>query len=112
MPDGLSTTVRSDGTVALIDLVGDIDGSADGPLIEAYEAASGPAVTRVVLNFGGVGYINSTGIAVIVQLLARARADRRDVHAFGLSDHYRQIFEITRLADFVTIRADEASAIA
>ena len=79
------------------------------PLLEAWaQAASG--VDRVVLDFGGTEYINSTGLAVIVQLLARARADRCDVHAFGLSDHYREIFEITRLADFVTLHPDRAAA--
>jgi anti-anti-sigma regulatory factor len=47
-----------------------------------------------------------------VQLLARARAAGVDVHAFGLTDHYRHIFEITRLADFVALHTDEASAVA
>ena len=49
---------------------------------------------------------------VIVQILARARAAGVSVHAFGLSDHYRHIFEITRLSDFVALHADEAGAVA
>jgi anti-sigma B factor antagonist len=56
-----------------------------------------------VLDFSNVEYINSTGIAVIVGLLARARANRQTLSARGLSEHYRQIFEITRLSDFMTI---------
>src|SRR4029453_6282677 len=61
--------------------------------------------TRVVLDFGGVGYINSTGIALIVRLLAEARRDHRDVVAVGLTDHYREIFRITRLSAHLTIAA-------
>ena len=66
----------------------------------------------MVLNFADAGYINSTGIALIVGLLARARADGIEVRACGLSDHYREIFEITRLADFMRIKTDETSALA
>jgi anti-anti-sigma regulatory factor len=38
-----------------------------------------------------------------VGLLARARTNGQVLSARGLSEHYRQIFEITRLADFMTI---------
>jgi anti-anti-sigma factor len=65
----------------------------------------------VLLNFGGVGYINSTGIALIVGLLAQARKERRQLLACGLSEHYREIFEITRLSDFMTTYADESAAL-
>jgi anti-anti-sigma factor len=66
----------------------------------------------VILNFTDVDYINSTGIAVIVGLLARARSDGRPLKAFGLSDHYREIFQITRLADFMPIFDDQPAALA
>jgi len=50
-----------------------------------------------------VGYINSTGIAVIVGVLARARADGAARQRDGALAHYREIFEVTRLSDFLTI---------
>ena len=53
-----------------------------------------------------VDYINSTGIALIVSVLARARAERRKVVASGLSPHYREIFDITRLSDFIELFPD------
>ena len=62
------------------------------------------------LDFTGVEYINSTGIALLVSLLAKARHDDRPVVAWGLTDHYREIFEITRLADFLELVADEQAA--
>jgi anti-anti-sigma factor len=88
---------------------GDVDIAADEALAAAYGAAAQSGAGRVVLDFAGVDYINSTGIALIVGLLARARADSRPVSARGLSEHYREIFEITRLSDFMTILADEQS---
>ena len=65
----------------------------------------------MLLNFEAVEYINSTGIALIVGLLARGRAEARNIVAFGLDDHYREIFTITRLSDFMTLFPDEDSAV-
>jgi anti-anti-sigma factor len=97
----LEARVRDEGGTAVIELAGDIDRDAEAALDAAYTQVG--QATSVVLDFAGVQYINSTGIAVIVGLLARARANRQTLVARGLSEHYRQIFEITRLADFMTI---------
>src|SRR5688572_3650726 len=88
---------RRDG-VTLIDMPTNIDISTEAALDTAYSEVSpkGP----ILLNFTGTQYINSSGIALIVGILARARKEARPVAAFGLSDHYREIFEVTRLSDF------------
>jgi len=105
-------TVRHQQGVAVIDLRGEVDAFAEEALNAAYvEAVSGDAAT-LLLNFDGAEYINSTGIALIVALLAQARKSHRRLLACGLSDHYREVFQITRLADFISIFRDEASAIA
>jgi anti-anti-sigma factor len=90
-----------------IELRGEVDGRAEGGLQDAYAEAAARDPRRLLLDFAGVDYINSTGIALIVGLLARARKERREVVARGLSPHYREIFEITRLADFMTILPDD-----
>jgi anti-anti-sigma factor len=88
---------------ARLELRGDVDVASDETLADAYVTVSGMGAGRVVLDFGQVDYINSTGIALIVRLLAEARRDHRTVVAEGLSDHYREIFRITRLSDYLTI---------
>lgn len=97
--------VRREGDRAVIALTGDIDRTADPVLADAYREAGD--VQAVVLDFGDVAYINSTGIAVIVGLLARVRAEGRSLVARGLSPHYRRIFEITRLSDFMELEDEE-----
>jgi anti-anti-sigma factor len=107
---GIPFDVRVDETdgVARLRMSGDVNRSAHEQLEEAYAGTgNGP----VVLDFSDVDYINSTGIAVIVGVLAKARAAGRAVRAFGLTDHYRQIFQITRIADFMTIFDDETAAV-
>ncbi|MDP9023629.1 MAG: anti-sigma factor antagonist [Actinomycetota bacterium] len=104
--------VRDRGGAAVLDLHGDLDGRADAALNGAYADAAGTtAVVPLVLNFKDVGYINSTGIALIVGLLAKARAEARSIRVVGLSEHYRHIFEITRLADFMSFFPDEETAV-
>jgi anti-anti-sigma factor len=103
----LEARVRDEGERAVIELSGDIDRDAEPALDAAY--AQVEQARSVVLDFARVEYINSTGIAVIVGLLARARRNGQTLGARGLSEHYRQIFEITRLADFMQILDEEGT---
>jgi anti-anti-sigma factor len=104
--------VRRRAGLAVVDLHGDVNREADRDLNRAYDEAAAAGAARLLLNFAGVDYINSTGIAVIVGLLARARKDGRQLVICGLSEHYRTIFEITRLIDFMQVFPDEDGAVA
>ena len=99
----LEVRVRQQPRAAIVDLSGEINAFAEEALNAAYAEAERGNPEVILLNFSDVDYINSTGIALIVSLLARARKERREIVARGLSAHYREIFEITRLADFMTI---------
>ncbi len=98
--------------IAIIDLRGEINSAGEETLNTAYAEAGHRNPATVLLNFAGVDYINSTGIALIVNLLAQARKAGRRLLTCGLSDHYVEIFQITRLVDFMSIYPDEASALA
>jgi anti-sigma B factor antagonist len=113
-PSPFQATVRqpADPTAVILDLSGDIDGRAEQALNQAYSDAVAREPNRLVLNFARVTYINSTGIALVVGLLVRARKERRVLTAWGLSEHYHEIFEITRLSEFMPIYPDETAALA
>ena len=107
----IEASVRERPGAVVVDLRGEINGLAEEALNAAYAEAAVRGASFILLNFGDVTYINSTGIALIVGLLAHARKDGRTVVSCGLSDHYREIFEITRLADFMQLYPDEESAV-
>ncbi len=107
-----SAAVRHRNGVAIIDFHGQIDGFADPGMEQAYAEAESQKPGAIVLNFTGVDYINSKGIALIVRLLAQARISHRRLLTFGLTEHYEEIFKITRLADFMSVHPDEGSALA
>jgi len=103
MASPLDASVRPEADGARITLTGRVDRDGDEALAQAYAAARATGSGLVTLDFTATDYINSTGIALIVRLLAEARRDRREVIAVGLSAHYREIFRITRLSDYLTI---------
>ena len=77
----LEAQVRHLPALAVIDLQGDIDSFAEQALDAAYSEAESQEPLTILLNFTKVDYINSTGIALIVSLLARARKDQRRLAA-------------------------------
>ena len=92
--------------VAVVDIKGEVTAACEPVLMSAYEAAGGGQTSRLVLNFAGLEYMNSGGIGMLVTLLVRANRQRQELAAYGLSDHYREIFDITRLSDFIELFPD------
>jgi anti-sigma B factor antagonist len=108
----LVATLRQEGATTILQLSGEIDGFADAAMDAAYARAAATAPRRLLLNFAAVDYINSTGIALIVAILAKTRSDQIALLTCGLSEHYQEMFRITRLSDFIPVFPDEASALA
>ena len=98
--------------VAVIDIEGEITQFADGVLQDAHDQATRKGATSVLLNFSGLDYMNSSGIGLLVTLLVRTQRNGQQLGAFGLSEHYREIFQLTRLDEAIVIYSDEATAIA
>jgi anti-sigma B factor antagonist len=108
-----SFDVRSpDERVGIVAVNGELTATAEEGLMEAYHRASDAETRAVVLDFTGLEYMNSTGIGLLVTLLVRAQRQRQRLLAFGLNDHYRQIFALTRLDEAITIADSEEDALA
>jgi anti-sigma B factor antagonist len=97
---------------SVVDISGDVTAASESALMDAYSKASGPTTRTLVLNFSGLEYMNSGGIGMLVTLLVRANRQRQQLLAFGLNEHYRQIFELTRLDEAIGIYETEADALA
>lgn len=108
----LITTVRTPlNGVSVIDLQGEVTGFAEETLMEAYTQATHGNTHAVVLNFSDLDYMNSSGIGLLVTLLIRAQRQKRNILACGLSEHYQQIFELTRLNEAIGIYESEELAV-
>ena len=109
----LTITVRRVGDKAsIMDIKGEVNSFAENALMDAYTQASIGNTKSIILNFTDLEYMNSSGIGLLVTLLIRAKRQAKTLIAFGLSQHYQQIFELTRLNEAIPICETEEEGLA
>lgn len=96
---------------SIIDISGELTAAAESGLMDTYTRASQPTTRTVILNFTNLQYMNSSGIGLLVTFLIRANRNKQKVLAYGLSEHYRHIFELTRLNEAISIYDNELAAL-
>jgi anti-sigma B factor antagonist len=111
-PNVLMTVRHPTATTSIIDIQGDVTTSAEGDLMAAYAEANTPTTHAIVLNFTGLGYMNSSGIGLLVTLMIRISRQEQRILAYGLNEHYQHIFEVTRLNEAIGVYASESAALA
>jgi anti-sigma B factor antagonist len=112
-PAKATLTVRHlSGHASVLDIRGEVTAAAESALMDAYTQATTAGARTLILNFTGLDYMNSSGIGLLVTLLIRANRQKQKLLACGLSEHYRQIFELTRLNEAIGIFGTEAEALA
>lgn len=112
MPNNLITQVRRpSASAAVVDISGELNGNGEEALMSAYTAASNGRTQTIILNFTNLDYMNSSGIGLLVTLLIRVQRQKQRLLAYGLSGHYQQIFELTRLNEAITIYNHEQAAL-
>jgi anti-sigma B factor antagonist len=114
MPDAkFSASFRQAGPYArIVDLLGEISSLSSNEMTEIFTQAIQGNIRTVIFNFTGVKYLNSFGIGMLVMLLIRARRDGINIVGSGLSDHYRNIFKITRLDEVIPLYPSDEIALA
>lgn len=95
----------------ILDVEGELTAFAEDALMAAYNEACADRVRNVILNFDRLEFMSSSGIGLLVTLLIRAQRQQQHLLAYGLSEHYRHIFGLTRLNEAIAIYASEAEAL-
>jgi anti-anti-sigma factor len=112
-PPSLAIDARQvDRRTSVLDIRGEVTAASETALMAAYAKANTPTTRAIVLNFSDLEYLNSGGIGMLVTLLVRANRQRQRLLACGLTQHYRQIFELTRLDEAISVFDSEADALA
>ena len=97
--------------VSIIDVEGEFTAFAEDVLMDAYNQATDGQAHAIILNFEDLEYMNSSGIGLLVTLLIRINREKQRLLTYGLSDHYKSIFQITRLDDAIAVHASEEEAV-
>ena len=105
-------TGTSQNPVSILAFSGDISSSSKELILGAYNNLDS-ASSRVLLDFTGVDYINSSGIAIIIQMLLEAsKRGTRTIGIFGLSPHFQKVFSMVGINKYAAIYPDETTALA
>lgn len=111
--NALSTNIRKISPFAnVIDIHGAVNSFTEKTLIDAYTRAIQGNIRSVIINFSDMTYMNSFGIGMLVMLLIRAKREGKSIIGYGLSDHYKTVFELTRLDQAIPIYESEGTALA
>ena len=102
---------KTSDSTCIVDINGEINAFAENALMDAYTQASSAGAKNIVLNFTALEYMNSSGIGLLVTLLIRTNRQKQRLIAYGLTEHYQQIFELTQLNEAITIFESEAEAL-
>jgi anti-sigma B factor antagonist len=98
--------------VAVLRFEGDIASTSKDAVLGAYQSLSKEHAKLVLLDFTGVEYINSSGIALIIQLLIEASNSGQKVYAFGLSAHFTKVFTMVGITKYANLYPTQADALA
>jgi len=104
-------TLETHGAVVVLNIQGDITSFSEPFLNEAYKNANDQGTEKILLNVNEGAYINSGGIAVLIQILAQTRKNNQVIGITGLSDHFKKIFNMVGITKFAKIHDSIDSAI-
>lgn len=108
----LVASVRSvNDNASIIDIQGEVTANGEGALMQAYNQASSNGAEFILLNFSEMEYMNSSGIGLLVTILIRAQRQGQKLLAYGLKEHFRKIFELTRLNEAIKCYSSEEEAL-
>lgn len=98
------------GTFGTIEIAGDVTGQAEDAMVAAFDKLEKDGMKKILLRFNKATYINSSGLAIIISLVADSKKNKQTVVASGLSRHFQKIFEMIGLTEYVKIYETEDEA--
>ena len=110
--DVTMTARRASETVSILDIQGEVTALSENVLMAAHTQTTDWNSRTIILNFSGLGYMNSGGIGLLLKLFIRANRQKQRLLICGLSEQYRKVFDLTRLDEAAGIYGTEAEALA
>jgi len=98
--------------VAVLRFEGDIASTSKDAVLGAYQALPKDTTKIVLLDFTKVDYINSSGIALVIQVMIEASNSGQKVYAFGLSPHFTKVFTMVGITKYAGLFPSQAEALA
>lgn len=107
----LSVTSRAVTGGFVVDADGDIDMNSSPKMREELRKLVAQKPDTIVVNLKDVSYIDSSGLATLVECLQSTRKLASQLFLTGMNDGIRDIFELSGLDRVFTIKASEGEAL-
>ena len=102
----------SGAPVTVLHIVGDVSSNSKEIILNTFASLTSVSVQNILLDFKQVAYLNSSGIAIVIQVLIASRKASQTVAICGLTPHFTKVFTMVGITKYTTLHADEASALA
>lgn len=99
------------GAITLFDIRGDLTSFTEPFLSEAYQNANEQGAAKILLMIEKEAYINSGGIAALIQILAQSKRNNQNIGITGVSDHFKKIFSMVGITKFADIHESVENAL-
>jgi anti-sigma B factor antagonist len=104
-------TGASGQQITCLRFTGDISSASRDAVVGTYQALDKASNPRILLDFKGVEYLNSSGIALVIQVLMEASKSAQTVAICGLTPHFTKVFTMVGITKYATLYPDEAAAL-
>jgi anti-anti-sigma factor len=104
-------TLQKQGEVTLLDITGDITAFSEPYLNDAYKNSNSQGAKKILFKFEDKAYINSGGIAVLIQVLAQTKRNNQTIGITGLSEHFKKVFHMVGITKFAAIHPSVEEAL-
>jgi anti-sigma B factor antagonist len=101
--------LERNGSLAVLRFEGDVTSASKDAVLGTYGTIT-PETKEILLDFSKVHYLNSSGIALVIQLLMEATKSEREVLTFGLTPHFEKVFTLLGLTKYTTLHPNESAA--
>ena len=105
-------TGASGQQITCLSFSGDISSVSKDAIVGTYQALDKATNKRILLDFKGVEYLNSSGIALVIQVLMEANKSGQTIAICGLTPHFTKVFTMVGITKYATLYADETAALA
>ena len=110
MSKDIQVSTSQKGDIAIISIKGDVTAVTGEVIGNAYHDVLISSAPKILLQFDKDCYINSGGLASLIDIASEGRKKAQKIHAYGLSDHFQKIFQMVGLTRCIPVfRTEEAA---
>ncbi len=107
----MQVNIGEQNGVKICHIAGDIDINTSPQVKKALDVLTKEKAPKVLINLKDVPYVDSSGLATLVEILKNFRSHGGKLKLCNLSDKVQSLFEITKLEKLFDVAADEHNAL-